>query len=114
MVLPIDEHYDVTTDVSSEVVYDARSRQKLDKNDVDARLNEPEDFEDDDEWSILFLLKKIILFSRLTRCRTPFDFSEGKKELVYGFNVEYREGGNILFTLVAGCSDCCRGLGCCK
>ena len=49
MVLPIDEHYDVTTDVSSEVVYDARSRQKLDKNDVDARLNEPEDFEDDDE-----------------------------------------------------------------
>ena len=50
MVLPIDEHYDVTTDVSSEVVYDARSLQKLDKNDVDARLNEPEDFEDDDEW----------------------------------------------------------------
>ena len=40
-----------------------------------------------------------------------FDFSEGKKELVSVFNVEYSEGGNVLFTLVAGCIDCFRGLG---
>ncbi|MBN4836232.1 NADH-quinone oxidoreductase subunit H [Enterobacter hormaechei] len=29
--------------------------------------------------------------------RTPFDFAEGERELVSGFNVEYRRGG---FTLI--------------
>jgi len=31
--------------------------------------------------------------------RTPFDFAEGERELVSGFNVEYRRGGFALIFL---------------
>ena len=31
--------------------------------------------------------------------RTPFDFAEGERELVSGFNVEYRSGGFVLIFL---------------
>ncbi len=61
MVLNVDEHFDVTTDVSAELVYDAESRQKLDvaenrrnvdgvdKNDVRSTFNvEGNDFDDEE------------------------------------------------------------------
>jgi hypothetical protein len=61
MVLNVDEHFDVTTDVSAELVYDAESRQKLDvtenrrnvdgvdKNDVGSTFNvEGNDFDDEE------------------------------------------------------------------
>ena len=31
--------------------------------------------------------------------RTPFDFAEGERELVSGFNIEYRRGGFALIFL---------------
>lgn len=47
---------------------------------------------------IIFPLRLCWLSSRLAETnRTPFDFAEGERELVSGFNVEYRGGG---FTLI--------------
>lgn len=49
---------------------------------------------------LLFPLRLIWLVSRLAETnRTPFDFAEGERELVSGFNVEYRRGGFAIIFL---------------
>lgn len=53
-------------------------------------------------WFIFIILPLILCWfsSRLAEVnRTPFDFAEGERELVSGFNVEYRSGGFALIFL---------------
>lgn len=49
---------------------------------------------------IIFPLRIIFLSSLIAETnRTPFDFAEGERELVSGFNIEYRRGGFALIFL---------------
>lgn len=53
-------------------------------------------------WFLFFIIPLIICWmsSRLAETnRTPFDFAEGERELVSGFNVEYRRGRFALIFL---------------
>ena len=47
---------------------------------------------------VFFLLCWILVIVAETN-RAPFDFSEGERELISGFNVEYGSGGFVLFFL---------------
>lgn len=53
-------------------------------------------------WFMFFMFPLLMcwLSSRMAETnRTPFDFAEGERELVSGFNVEYRRGGFALIFL---------------